>query len=85
MQEFKILFILVAFDSAVSVCVSNSVFASLISVPIGFASSTVGIKICEITSEIKKYMSVIKKKRKKHDKIVLLGITKLDTIEVLIS
>ena len=33
----------------------------------------------------KHYESVIKKKRKKHDKIVSLAKTKLDTIEVLIS
>lgn len=31
------------------------------------------------------YKSIIKKKEKKHDKIVLLAKTKLDTIEVLIS
>ena len=30
-------------------------------------------------------MPIIKKKRKKHDKIVLLAKTKLDTIEVFIS
>ena len=30
-------------------------------------------------------MSIIKKKKKKHDKIVLLAKTKLNTIEVLIS
>ena len=33
----------------------------------------------------KKYQSIIKKKKKKHDKIVLLGKAKLDTMEVLIS
>ena len=35
--------------------------------------------------EIKKYKSIIKKKKKKHDKIVPLGRDKLNTIEVLIS
>ena len=35
--------------------------------------------------ESKKYKSIIKKKKKKHDKIVLLRKTKLDIIEVLIS
>ena len=34
---------------------------------------------------IKKYKSVIKKKKKKHDKIVLLGKSKLNSVEVLIS
>ena len=35
-------------------------------------SSAVGIKICAITSEIKKYKSIIKKKKKNYDEIVLL-------------
>ena len=41
-------------------------------------------KICAITSGIKSYKSSIKEK-KNHDKIVLLGKDKLNTIEVLIS
>ena len=36
-------------------------------------------------SGIKKYKSIIKKKRKKHDKKVLSGKDKSNTIEVLIS
>ena len=38
-----------------------------------------------ITAGIKKYKSINKKKRKKHDHIVLLAKTKLNSIEVLIS
>ena len=34
---------------------------------------------------MKKYKSIIKKKKQKHDKIVLLSNTKLNSIEVLIS
>ena len=41
--------------------------------------------MCENSAGIKKCDSIIKKKRKKHDKIVLLGKAKLDTIEVLMS
>ena len=48
-------------------------------------SSAVGIKICAITAGIKNYKLIMKKNKKKHDKIVLFGKTKLDTIEVLIS
>ena len=43
------------------------------------------MKICAIAAGIKKYKSIIKKKKKKHNEIVLLGKTKLDTIKVLIS
>ena len=53
--------------------------------PIGITSSAIGLKICAITARIKKYKSIIKKKKKKHDKIVLLAKSKLNSIEVLIS
>ena len=66
-------------------CVSISEFTSLVRALVGTASSAVGMKMCAITTEIKKYQSIIKKKKKKHDKIVLLGKAKLDTMEVLIS
>ena len=46
-------------------------------------SSAIGLKICAITAGIKQYKSIIKKK--KHEKIVLLAETKLNSIEVLIS
>ena len=71
--------------SAITGCVSISAFASLVCVPVGITSSAVGIKICAITVGIKKYKSFIKKNKKKHDKIVLLGKDKLNAIEVLIS
>ena len=66
-------------------CVSISAFASLVCVPVGIVSSAVGIIICAITAGIKNYNSIIKKKKKKHNKIVLLGESKLNTIKVLIS
>ena len=57
----------------------------MIGIPIGITSSAIGLKICAITAGIKKYKSIIKKKRKKHDKIILLANSKLNRIEVLIS
>ena len=60
-------------------------FTSLVCVPVGITSSAVGINICAIIAGIKKYKSIIKKNKKKHDKIVLLLKEKLNTIEVLIS
>ena len=69
--------------SAVTGCVQISTFASLVCVPVGITSSAIGINICAITAGIKKYKSIIKKK-KKHYKTVLLGEDKLNTIEVLI-
>ena len=66
-------------------CVSNSALASLVFVPAGVASCAVGINICAIIAGFKKYNSIIKKKKKMHNKIALLGKDKLNTIEVLIS
>ena len=40
--------------------------------------------ICAIPAGIKKYKSIIKKKKKKHDKMVLLAKSKSSSIEVLI-
>ena len=45
--------------SAITGCISGSVFASLFGVPIGITSSAIGSKI---TAGIKKYKSIIKKK-----------------------
>ena len=54
-------------------------------IPIGTAHSAVGLKTCTLTAAIKKYKSIVKKKRKNHDQIVLLANAKLNTFEVLIS
>ena len=66
--------------------ISISTFASLLGILLGITSSAIGLKICAITAGIKKYKSVIKIKKKKHDKIVLLTKekkqTKLNSIEV---
>ena len=57
----------------------------MLGIPIGITSSANGLKICVTTAGIKKYKSKIKKKKKKHDKIVLISKSKLNSIEVLIS
>ena len=71
--------------STITECVSISAFTSLVGIPIEITSSSIGLKICAITAGIKKYKSIIKKKKKKHDKIVLLAKSKLNSIEALIS
>ena len=69
--------------SANTGCISFSAFASLLDIPIGIMSSAVGLKICAIASGNKKYKSIIKKKKKKHDKIVLLAKSKLNSMEAI--
>ena len=76
---------LLVIASTVTGFVSISAPASLVGIPGGIASSAVTIQIYVITAGIKKYKSIIKKKKKKHDKRVLLAKTKLNTIVVLIS
>ena len=49
----------------------------MLGIPIGFTSSGVGLKVCTIASGIKR-------KKKKHHKIVLLAKSKLNRIEVFI-
>ena len=56
---------------AVTTCISISDFASLLGIPIGITSSTIGLKFCAITAGTKRYKSIIKKMKKKHKK----GIT----------
>ena len=60
-------------------CISISAFTSLVGVPIVMTSSAIGLKVCAITVRIKKYKSIIKKKKKKHDKIALIAKPKLNS------
>ena len=71
--------------STITGCISISTFASLLRIPMGITSSVIGLKICAIAAGTKKYKSIIKEKKKKHDKIVLLAKSKLNSIEVLLS
>ena len=72
-------------SSAITVLISA--FFSIVCAPVGITSSAIEIKMCAITSGIKKHKSIKKyrKKKKTHDKLVFLGKDKLNTSEVLIS
>ena len=71
--------------SIITGCISIFSFASLIVIPIGITISAIVLKLCAIAAGIKTYMSIIKKKKKKHDKMVFLAKSKLNKTEVLIS
>ena len=62
--------------STITGCISISAFAFLIGILIGVTSSAMGLKLCAIAAGIKKYNSIIKKKKKKNDKIVFLAKSK---------
>ena len=75
---------LIILVSTITGCISIYAFASLLGILIGITSSAIGLKISAIDVGIKKYKSIIKKKKNKHDKIVLFSKSKLNSIEVLI-
>ena len=76
---------LLILTSTVTGCVSIFAFSSFVGIPVKITSFAVGLKTCDITARIKKYNSIFKKKKKKHNKIVLLAKTTLNIIEILIS
>ena len=59
--------------STITGCVSISSFVSLLSILKGITSSAIGLKRCALTARIKKYKSIIKKKKKQHDKNGIAG------------
>ena len=81
LNNFERFFILA---STITGCISISAFPSLLGIPIGITNSAIGLKICAITAGIKKFKSIIKKKKKRHEKIVLLAKSKLNNTKALI-
>ena len=71
--------------SAITGYISISTFTSLLGIPLGITSSEIGLKMCVIAAGYKNYKPIIKKKKKKQNKIVLSAKTKLNSIEVLLS
>ena len=85
MSGFKLCWSLLNLAPTVTGCVSISSFSSLVGIPVGISGSTATITTFTIIAGIKKYKSMVKKKKKKHDRIVLLAKIKLDNVEILIS
>ena len=72
-------------SSRITGCVSISAFVSLVGIPIGITIFVIRLKICAISAVIKKYKSIIKRKKKKQDKTTFLSTSKMNRIEVVIS
>ena len=60
--------------STITGCISISAFAFLLGIPIGITISVIGLKICPITAGIKKYKSIIKKRKSSTIKIIISEI-----------
>ena len=71
--------------SATTGGVSIILFTSVVGTPVGIESANFTL-IFPITSEIvKKLLSMTRNKKKKHDKVIMLAKSKLNSIETLVS
>ena len=76
----NILIILSATKSRVSIIL----FTSIIGVPVGIASASLTLIFSLTTALVKKVLNITRNKKKKHDKILMLAKSKLNSIETLI-
>ena len=77
----KILIVLSATTGGVSIIS----FTSIVGAPVGIASASFTLIFSLTTGIIKKLLSITRNKKKKHDKILMLTKSKLDSIEALVS
>ena len=77
----KILILLSATSSGVSIIS----FASIVGAPVGIASASLTLIFSLTTGIVKKLLNITRNKKKKHDEILMLAKSKLNSIETLIS
>ena len=85
MHDSKLIEHFLALVFAVTVCIFISALASLADISKGIMRSAIGLNICAKIARIKKYKSIIKKKKKKHDEVAVLAKANLDWLKDLIS
>ena len=71
--------------SATSGGVSTISFTSIVGAPVGIASASLTLFFSLTTGIVKKLLNITRNKKKKHDKILMLAKSKLNSIETLIS
>ena len=77
----KILIVLSATTGGVSIIS----FTSIIGAPVGIASASFTLIFSLTTGIVKKLLNITRNKKKKHDKILMLAKSKLNSIETFIS
>ena len=77
----KILIVLSATTGGVSICS----FTSIVRAPVGIASASFTLIFSLSTGITKKLWNITRRKKKKHDKILTLAKSKLNSIETLVS
>ena len=71
--------------SATSGGVSIISFTSIVGAPVGIASASLTLFFSLTTGIVKKLLNITRNKKKKHDKILMLAKSKLNSIETLVS
>ena len=59
--------------------------ATVVGIPVGIAGASLTVIFTVTTGVVKKLLNIIRKKKKKHNKIITLARNKLNIIETLIS
>ena len=77
----NILTVLSPTTGGVSICS----FTSIVGAPVGIASASFTLIFSLTTGIVKKLLNITRNKKKKHDKILMLAKSKLNSIETLIS
>ena len=77
----KILIVLGATSGGLSIIL----FTSVVGAPVGIASASFTLIFSLTTGIVKKLLNITRNKKKKHDKILMLAKSKLNSIETLIS
>ena len=77
----KILIVLSSTSSGLCIILS----ASVVETPVGIASASFTLIFSLTTGIIKKLLSITRNKKKKHDKILMLAKSKLNSIKTLVS
>ena len=77
----KILIVLSSTSSGLCIILS----ASVVETPVGIASASFTLIFSLTTGIVKKLLNITRNKKKKHDKILMLAKSKLNSIETLVS
>ena len=71
--------------SATSGSISIASFATVIGTPVGIASASLSLTFSLSTGTVKKQLKATRNKKKKHNKIIMLARSKLNSIESKVS
>ena len=80
-----LLFLINLFDFLITGWVSIISFSSTIGAPVRIESASFTLIFSITTGIVKKLLNITRKKKKKHDKILMLAKSKLNSIDTLIS